>query len=346
MKRLRVTLLWVALTSMVSAQKIQHVDALNCDVYTIVASGDSISFCKIGDNLTPKPVIVWCPGSTPQPLLVQRADSSYFYGCIPDCDWKSIACNFHIIVIGNPFVPPVVQENQLNDGWAYVTDTDNPHSYPQDYLKANYLDNYIRRGNAVINYLCQQDWTTAIYVVGHSQGSKVAVSLAQNGHVKAVGALSINPLGRVDEFVRRARQQALEGKISDEEAQKQIDQTYRYWQEVCDTPTKESERGEDSHKTTYSFSTPTLDILLSLNIPIYIAYGTRDVTARYCDLLPIDFIRAKKQGWKVVPYLNMEHNFAVVKPNGEVDWDDYHFPEVVNGFVQWLIEMESDVEKV
>lgn len=346
MKRLRITLLLIALTAMVSAQKIQHIDALNCDVYTIVSSGDSISFCKIGDSLTPKPVIVWCPGSTPQPLLVQRADSRYSYGCIPDCDWKSIASNFHIIVIGNPFVPPVVQENQLNDGWAYVTDTDNPHSYPQDYLKANHLDNYIRRGNAVIDYLYQQDWTTAIYVVGHSQGSKVAVSLAQNGRVRAVGALSINPLGRVDEFVRRARQQAIEGKISDEEAQKQIDQTYRYWQEVCDTPTKESEHGEDSHKTTYSFSTPTLDILLSLNIPIYIAYGTRDVTARYCDLLPIDFIRAKKQGWKVVPYLNMEHNFAVVKPNGEVDWDDYHFPEVVNDFVQWLIEMESDVEKV
>ena len=334
MKKLLLILL--AVSSVVVAQNVQYIDALNSDVYTIVSSNDSISFCKIGRDYTPKPVVIWCPGSTPQALIVNRNDSSFVWGCIPKCDWQLVSRDFHIVVIGNPSVPPVVQERQLNNSWAYITDRNNPHSYPQGYLTGNYMENYVKRGNAVIDHLRHQKWVTDICVAGHSQGSKIAVRLAKNKHVKAVGAFSINPLGRVDEFVRRARLQAVEGKITDDEAQKQIDKIYNYWQNVCDSPEMESEHGEDSHKTAYSFSVPTLDIMLNLKVPIYVAYGTKDVTAGYCDLLPIDFIRAKKQGWKVVPYLNMEHNFMVVKPNGEVDRTDYHFPKVMNDFFMWL----------
>jgi hypothetical protein len=102
---------------------------------------------------------------------------------------------------------------------------------------------------------------------------------------------------------------------------------------------EESVYGEDSHKTTYSFSTPTLSDIVHMKKPVYIAYGTRDVTSSYCDLLPIEFIRKRKTDWKVVPYLNMEHNFAVVKDNGEVDWSDYHFCEVIRDFLAWLKEL-------
>ena len=318
----------------------EKIPDLECNIYLIDNQTDSILFCKVDADESLKPVVIWCPASTPQPLVVKQTNSLYSYGCIPNCDWKTLLKDFHLLIVGNPHVPAVVSEDSLNNEWAYITNPAKQHSYPRNYLQDNYMDNYVKRCNQIIDFVRCQNWAGDIYTVGHSQGAKVAIKIsAQNDYVKAVGAFSINPLGRVDEFVRRARLQAIEGKITDEEAQRQINQVYDYWQSVCERPMEESVYGEDSHKTTYSFSTPTLSDIVHMKKPVYIAYGTRDVTSSYCDLLPIEFIRKRKTDWKVVPYLNMEHNFAVVKDNGEVDWSDYHFCEVIRDFLAWLKEL-------
>ena len=229
----------------------------------------------------------------------------------------------------------------MNHQYAYITDKNHEHSYPQAYLNDNYQEKYVERGNAVIEYLLQQKWVDKerIIAMGHSQGAKVATKItSENNHISALGFFSGNPMGRIEQFIRQYRLLEQKGELSPENAQEAINGIYDWWKwanEHIDVP---SENGEDSPRTTISFSAPVLPDLLKITVPIYIAYGTEDIGASNCDLLPIDFIRAGKTNYKLVPYLGLEHNYSELDSTGKPDYDKCHWDQVMNDFVDWLNE--------
>lgn len=87
----------------------------------------------------------------------------------------------------------------------------------------------------------------------------------------------------------------------------------------------------------YSFSKPSLDDLMKITIPIYVANGTHDNSGELCDYLPLYFIRANKKNLTVKRYYNMEHNFFEVNEKEEVDYNKPHWEEVMNTFVEWSL---------
>lgn len=93
----------------------EKIPDLECNIYLIDNQTDSIFFCKVDSDESLKPVVIWCPGSTPQPLVVKQTNSLYSYGCIPNCDWKTLLKDFHLLIVGNPHVPAVVSEDSLNN---------------------------------------------------------------------------------------------------------------------------------------------------------------------------------------------------------------------------------------
>lgn len=316
---------------------IQYVNAVR---FTIENKKDTIEFLKLNEDLEiPKPTIIFCQGSLPIPLILDLHDGSRKVTGISNFDYNKLIERFNIILVSMPHIPLIVKKEHLNDQYAYVTDTNNVHSYPQAYLDDNYLEKYVERGNAVIEFLLQQKWVNKkhIVIVGHSLGAKVATKIAsENNHISALGFLSGNPVGRIEQFVRQSRLLELKGRLSPEKAQEEINRIYDWWKWMHEHPDTPSQKGEDSPRTVISFSNPVLPDLLKINIPVYIAYGTRDIGSSYCDLLPLDFIQAGKTNYKVVPYLGLEHNYFEVDSMGKPDYDKCHWDEVMSDFIDWL----------
>lgn len=81
-----------------------------------------------------------------------------------------------------------------------------------------------------------------------------------------------------------------------------------------------------------------IDDWLTFNKPIYIAYGTNDIASELCDLVPLYFIREKKQNLTYKRYLNSEHNFFQIDENGKPDHRNPKWVEVMNNFIDWSLK--------
>ena len=159
-----------------------------------------------------------------------------------------------------------------------------------------------------------------------------------NNHVTEVIYLSGNPLGRYDQNIRQLRKDAVAGKITDDEAQKEINLYYTQWKAINKDADNTHSDGGDTNKGWVTFSAPLLSWLLKINAPVFIGYGTADNTSDYCDLLPLDFIRVGKYNYTMVPYLGYDHNFfePVYNKQGKQVSTKGHWDDVANDIFSWL----------
>ena len=320
-------------------------DKLDVYTFSIPDEKGAIDCLKTGKDLeTPKPTLIFCQGSLPIPLILKFSGGVQVVPSLANFDYRTLSQTYNIVVISKPFTPVIVKEEDLNKQYLYITDRNNQQSLSQDYLQHNYMDYYLERGNKVIDFLLQQKWVdpNKIYIIGHSEGSKVATRLASsNANIKALGYLSGNPIGRIDQEIRMSRRMEEKKLISKEEAQEIINDVYARWDSICANKDDVQSSGGDSAKTVYSFSMPTLEYLVNLRIPVYIAYGTLDIAATYCDLLPLDFIRAGKKNYTLKPYAGLEHNFFEVNEDGRPNYDKCYWEQVMQDFAQWLQTIEK-----
>lgn len=305
---------------------------------------DVIDFVVADTNLTvQKPLLLFCQGSQPVPLFIQfnqKEDGmdGIFPVALNNFDLDYLNTYFHVVVISKPHTPLIATTNQLNQAYNYITDPTQEYSYDENYLKADFVENYINRANRVIHYLLKKEWinNSKIVVAGHSQGAREAVGIAYaNKKVTHVGLFGYNPHGRIDQYIRQARKDAESGKITWGKADSISQQQKEFYQLI---------QNEDSIKSNpplvswVSFSKPTINQLVKIKAPIYIAYGSEDIVADLCDLLPFNFIDVKKENYLIKRYSNVEHNFFPVKDDGSVDYNNGKWIEVMNGFIDWTIK--------
>jgi predicted esterase len=303
---------------------------------------DTIDFILLNGKIDKmKPVLIFCQGSNPLPLITIDANSNKFFTLLTNFDYKKITEEFHLIMISMPNTPVEISKDKLNNNYCFVTDTSNEQSYSPLYLKNNYADNYIRRAKEVINYLSLQKWVNSkkIILFGHSQGSKVAIGASLNNpKVFKVGYAAGNPLGRIDQLIREQRKLEQEGKVTAVECQQQIESIYEMWKQINEKPNAVTTEFGDPNKTWTSFSKPILDDIINLNKPLYVTYGTKDITSTFCDLLPIYFIKANKNNLTLKPILGVEHNFYEIDSNGRTDYKKGHWQDVIDDFIKWTKE--------
>lgn len=316
------------------------VDNIDACSFNICNESDTIQFIKINRDLgRPKPTIVFFQGSLPIPLVIKFADDDLMIPSINNFDYKKIAQKYNIVIISMPGVPLIVGGEKLNNQFAYITDKKNEHSYPRRYIENDYFEKYVERGNDVIDFLIKQSWVDnkRLIIVGHSQGARIAAGIAvHNPHVTDLGFLSGDPLGRITQYIRKVRWMERMGKLSTADAQDKINEIYNWWKELNANPVKTATSEQDSPRTMLSFSKSMINDLVTTSVPIYIAYGTKDINAEYCDLLPIYFIQAGKQNYKMSPYIGLEHNFMEVDSIGKPIPELCHWDTVINDFLNWV----------
>ncbi len=306
-------------------------------VFKIKGRIDSISFIVSDTSFDQrKPVFLFCQGSLPYSLFYQEDSIHTWQQAIP-FDYQKYLRDYNFVVISKPGIP--VFSKTADKNFFYIDPK--TKKVPQKYWVDNYLDYYVNSADDVINYLVKQKWVdkSKVVIAGVSQGSKVVSKLgAINKNITHVIYLAGNPLGRFDQNIRQNRRDALLGKITSEQAQKNIDSLYKLWNEMITKPNDVSSTNEDTYKTWVTFSQPLLPYLLKISVPLFVGYGTSDITSDYCDLLPLDFARLGKKNLTLKPYLDCDHNFLKVrfdKSGNEISREDM-WDKLTEDFFNWL----------
>lgn len=308
--------------------------------FTLKEKEDDIDFIVFETNFDKKkPIFLWCQGSLPYPLYVKSKDGIWLIGGgISNFEVQKIIENYHLVVISMPKTPIIADENTINNSYWYFGNSENKNIPSKDFLQADYLENYSKRGTKVLKYLLKQKWVdkSELIVAGHSQGSKVAVKIANdNKYVTKLGLFSANPFGRIDQNIRAYRKDAESKKITWDEADKLIEDEYQTYKDSFDP---EKIKSNPNLIAWRSFSKPFIDDLIKLKIPIYLAYGTNDIASDLCDLVPLYFIKNNNQNLTYKRYLNLEHNFFEVNDNGRANHEKPHWVEVMNTFIEWTLK--------
>lgn len=285
-----------------------------------------------------KPILLWCQGSLPVPLFCEVQEGVYHFmgGGVSNFNYQALSTSFHLVVISMPHTPVMASMQQLNQAYQYVPDNNQPRRFSEDFVHADYLENYVNRAEKVLRFLKKQSWVdhNKLIVAGHSQGTKVATKIAAKGlSVTHLGLFAANPFGRIDQYIRQARLDAQMGKISWEKADTIMQDTYEFFSKVHSQDTSIM---QPEFKAWKSFNETYYDDWLQLEIPIYLAYGTEDRIADMCDIVPLFFIEKGKDNLTMKRYIGLEHNFFETGQNGRPDYSKSNWNEVMQTFIEWI----------
>ena len=312
--------------------------------FRLTSKSDAIDFIVYGDELNKKkPLFLFCQGSLPVPIFTKYEDGRlwFFGGGIVNFDHSKLSEKYHIVVISKPLTPVVAESKNIDERHCYVRDTTDAQPFWEEYSRHDYLENYIKRNSKVLKYLRKQKWVdkSKAVVYGHSQGSTVALHLSlKNKFITHLGLSGFNPFGRIDQYIREARKDAESEKITWEEADKKIKSNY----EFCKTFNNPDSLKAKAHLIPWqSFSRDYVNDMLKLDIPIYLVYGTADIVADLCDLIPLYFIREHKENLTIKRYLELEHNYFELTEDGRLDDNKPHWTQVMEGFEKWVDENSS-----
>lgn len=284
------------------------------DVTVVVSS-------KKGEEDTKKPIMLYCQGSLPQPVL--KYDHRGLYGVFPFGE-DTFQDNYHVVIIGKPGVPVIADVKELDSNYSFYTDG----TATNDYKVNNNLKYYLGRNNFIIEKLLKEPWAAknGLVVVSHSEGTYVAAKMAAtNKKVTKIILSSANPYGRILSILAQDRFTG-----NDET-------TIDYWKEiVADKNNAEINGKSDSYKTTYSFSEPIAEDLLNLKIPVLFCYGTKDWSAPYNDLLQTEAIRRGNRYITFLAYRGLGHNYFPVDEKMKADFNIYNWTKTGADWKAWL----------
>jgi pimeloyl-ACP methyl ester carboxylesterase len=308
-------------------------------LFSLEQNQDTIDFIIVDTTIhEKKPIFLWCQGSLPIPLFCEIESYGYYFfgGGVTNFNIADIVDAYHLVVISMPKTPVFAKKENLNKAYQYTPYPEQDNRFSDAYIEADYLENYVKRAKAVLQFLERQPWVSSdtLIVAGHSQGSKIASKIAvEHPGITHLGLFSANPFGRIDQYVRTARLDAQIGKISWQEADSIINQQYAFFEKVNNV---DSIKTNPEFKAWKSFNETYFDDWLALDIPIYLAYGTEDRSADLCDIIPLFFIGEGKKNLTLKRYPGLEHNFFEVSPEGRPNYEKGHWAEVVKTFTEWV----------
>ena len=306
--------------------------------FKIKGSKDTINFIVSDTSFRiKKPIFIFCQGSLPYALFYKEDSIHTWQQSLP-FDYKKCAKDFYFIVISKPGIP--IFSYTADNDYFYIDPI--TKKTPRKYFDNDNLDYRVASTNDVINYLLKQKWVdkTEIVLAGHSEGSKVVAKVcARNKNVTNAILLAANPFSRFDQGIRQTQRDVLLGEKTSKEGQNEIDNLNKriaYWyhhpNEVAPNGTKEKFRNYTS------FYEPMLPYILRIKVPLFVAFGTKDIISENCNMLPFEFARTGKTNLTIKSYLDCDHGF--VKKNydnaGKVISSEEMFDKVSSDFFEWI----------
>jgi len=302
--------------------------------FKMIYLGDPVEILvksKKGEENKPKPLLLFCQGSQPRPLIIsflQKGVRKIYNVFVFNTD--SLVSHYHLVIIGKPFIPLTAQKDSLKNDLTYL---DRSSNYPELYRRRNYPDYYVHRDIEVLQLLGKLPWVSSskLVVAGHSEGAGIASQIASD--YPAVTELIYacgSPLGRMISIVERSRREETD---STHLAENQFED----WRQICADPKNLLAEG-DSNKDAFQNSwPPPVSWLTQLKIPVLVSFGTKDQGATVGnDYLRLEAIRLKKTNFTFNGYIGLEHNFFPLTPDGKIDEEKFGWDRVAIDWNSWL----------
>lgn len=295
---------------------------------------DIIVISKPDEEKIAKPLFLFCQGSLPQPVV--KYDETGLYGTLP-FDETPFLDEFHIVIIGKPFIPIISNVNKLGKNYMFLKDKENEIP-PKGYIDRNYLDYYVFRNNSILKQLFKERWVkiNQLLVAGHSEGSTIAVKMTSiNKKITHLIYSGGNPYGRISTVLEQNRSEENDSLIRGEKV-------IEHWKNIVENANKIHYDGGDTYKATYSFSLPQRDNLMDLKIPVLVTYGTKDWSVSFNDLFQIEAIRERKRNITFRSYIGLEHNYFPKNKDGIINEEIYNWDKISEDWMNWLNENEDN----
>ncbi|VXB46667.1 conserved exported hypothetical protein [Flavobacterium sp. 9AF] len=294
---------------------------------------DTIVFIKsINKENKPKPVILFLQGSLPLPIVFKDEEGIFVSLPFKTTDYLS---KYNLIFISRKGIPFIGDFQEHSRGYK-----DNNGHIPIEYIKNNNLTYRSNQANEVINFLYKQKWVDkkSIYLVGHSEGYRVAANVAnKNKKIAKLVCLSADPFNRTAEEILKMRIESFEIN-NDSLSQHTIENLITDYLNINNI----AEYKKDFELYIWASYDEKLvyEIFKEIKIPILVAYGTNDLVAVHNDLLP--FIFKGKKDFFVRAYPDYDHNFFKNEYDKEGVFleKSYNWDLVFSDVVKWLEKIE------
>lgn len=295
--------------------------------YSILTENETIYYyVHQKENSKPNKVVIYLQGTTPIPepfFEVEETENGNKYFQYFSSDYNLLDKEYIYVIISLPGTPAVKGYGTLD---------------LEKYNSLNSLDYRVFAADTVINHIAEYLFEPEkIIVYGHSEGAFVAPKLATvNERITHLGVWGGSALPDFFDFILFDRKANLRGEQSDSLTQKNINQTIELFQIVAKdslntVPSNKNEITEYTNKRWWSYSEPTINHLVKIDIPIYVQLGTEDesspIESNY--LIPLEFARLGKTNLTFNVCVGCNHGFKNVN-TGKDNWSD-----IFRKFIEW-----------
>ncbi len=262
---------------------------------------DLIVISKKGEDKMPKPILFYCQGNLPQPVIIY--DQKGLLCTLPFCEAPFLD-EYHIVIVSNPSIPIIANANSLDENQLYKNNSDSKMFFKK-FMDRNYLDYFVFRNNFIIKQLYKQRWVkcSKLAVFSHAEGCTIAAKMTFiNCKITKLIYCGGQPYGKP---ISVLFQQQSNPKSDTENHQK----TILFWKKIVENPNYVNYENGISFKEIYSFSLPQKDNLLQLKIPIFFVNGLKDTNTDCNELFQMESVLMKKNNFTFKNYANLKQSF-------------------------------------
>ena len=299
--------------------------------HSIVLKNDTINYhtySKMSIDST-KNLLVYLQGSKASSLYqTMEEEGKTYFGTVIPLDFKLLPDDYLLVVISKK-------------GFPFLTEMDKEYPVPKVYYENQTLAYRTFQADQVINDIVKnhKNQFKKIIALGHSEGSDVVAKVGTiNKKITHFGYWSGGGNTQFIDFITFIKNKVDKGLLSEEEAQTEINSILADLEKIMANPNSTDkfwQRNTNSYKRWSSFSEPPIDNLLKIDKPIFAAIGTKDqsVALESAYLIPIEFIRQKKDNLTFKVYQGLDHGFGKELENGKFE---KHFNDVFQDFLNWI----------
>lgn len=290
----------------------------------IIKDSDTIIYYLRDYKAKPSNLVVFIQGTDANPIFSYKIKdgTSSIYRWFGD-DYKSLDSTYTYAIIPKPGIEGIFNDENL------IT--------PKNYYRKNFQEYRVNQIHLSIENIIQNhlEKPKKIIVYGHSEGAVIGASLAnKNKNITHLGFWSGNVLNNFYEFSLFNRIETLKGKQSDSLAHNNIMGIIDWYSSVIKEPNStEIDHFGFTNKRWSSYEKPPIDDLLTINIPIYAVFGTKDESTpiETAYLLPFQFMQKRKENLTFNVCIDCNHGY-VKKDNGK---EVRHWGKIFKEFMTW-----------
>jgi esterase/lipase len=296
----------------------------------IISKKMNIPFLTISQNIkTKKPTILFLQGSMPIPTILK--DSSGASTSIIPFQINSYLEKFNFVIIPRYGIPIIGSYEKDTNG--YLDKNGKP---PLEFIKNDNLKFRTFQAKTVLDYLYKQKWVQkdSIYVIGHSEGYRVAAKLAtKTNKISKIICMSADPFNRTAEMVFRERINCFNNE-NDSVSQSEIESLIESFKSIGSNIEKYKDDYDLYNWMSYERDMPYKNFKKIKN-PILIVYGTNDIPSTHNDLIPY---LLKQNNILLKAFPDYDHNYFKKEfdKSGNAIGVTNHWGDVMDYCIKWL----------